>query len=248
MEEFVAANEDGTGSVYIKDGKFVVNKWPLDLDTVLKQKLPLFDHMPYDGWTLAHVRAISHGKKSVRNTHPFVKGEWAMAHNGIFHEYAPVKAVLQTLGKFEGETDSEVAATLWQVVGRQKFIESLDRSGVFMFLKNNGQLDVVCCTGGDLQFQKTKYGILMASELAHDKYRRSHTVLEGSFKLSKKGNFIHANWEKDEGANWGYMSPSHWAVDYNDWEDDDDLDIDKKYKSKPKIVSYSWGNRHIAYD
>jgi predicted glutamine amidotransferase len=249
LDPFSLGNDDGTGSVYIKDNEFVVNKWPLSFEEVVEKKLPLLDHMPYNGWTIAHVRAISHGGKSMRNTHPFILDNWAMAHNGIFSEYAPVKAVLQKALQvdFEGRTDSEVALQLWEHVGKEHFIKSMS-SGVFMFLNKTGQLDVVCCNGGDLMFQKTKWGVVLASELDRKEYKRTHTVLEGNFKLSKKGLFIHANWEKDKGANWGYASSAQWARSYSSWDDDEDIDL-LKVKSKSKVRrTFRWGKSHLAYD
>lgn len=243
IKDFSIGNDDGTGSVYIKDNEFIVNKWPLSFEDIVDKKLPLLDHMPYNGWTIAHVRAISHGGKSVRNTHPFILDNWAMAHNGIFSEYAPVKAILQKALRvdFESRTDSEVALQLWEHVGKEQFIKSMS-SGVFMFLNKTGQLDVVCCSGGDLMFQKTKWGVVLASELDKEKYKRTHTVLEGNFKLSKNGLFIHSNWEKDEGANWGYRS-SKWTKSYSSWDDDED-DL---YSKKPKKSrAYYWGNNNLA--
>jgi predicted glutamine amidotransferase len=243
IEEFSFGNNDGTGSVYIKDEKFIVNKWPLSFREVIDRRLPLLDHMPHNGWTIAHVRAISHGGKSMSNTHPFIHNNWAMAHNGIFSEYAPVKAVLQKALRvdFKGHTDSEVALQLWEHIGKEQFIKSMS-SGVFMFLNKLGQLDVICCSGGDLVFKKTKWGVVLASELNYNTYKRAHTVLEGTFKLSKKGTFIHANWEKDAGANWGYTSPN-WPNSYSSWHSEDDLDLERKPKK-----AYHWGNNHLAYD
>ena len=226
MENFYVGNEDGTGSVYVKDGKFVIHKWGLGFETVKKRNLPLFDHMPYPGWTLAHVRAASHGGKTTQNAHPFAKGDWALVHNGIFYDYAPVKAVLSTLTGFDGQTDSEVALAMWNQIGKEKFKKVIGHSGVFMFLKRNGQLKVVCTTGGDLVFQRTKNGILMASELPHEKYKRQNTVLEGEFHLNKSGGMIHEDWEKDiapiYSRNWG----KRWkTIDYSYLWDEEKSDF-----------------------
>jgi predicted glutamine amidotransferase len=206
MANFYLGNDDGTGSVYVKDGKFIVNKWNISFEEVLKKKLPLFDHMPYNGWTLAHVRAASHGKNTINNTHPFIKGDTAMVHNGIFQEYEPVKAALSATHTFKGQTDSEVAHALYQVAGKQKFTQAIE-SGVFMFLNRQGRVNVICKSGGDLVFQKTKQGVVMASELP-DSYRRKQTVMEGVFTLGKNGLIIYSNWEKDIAVNyargWNY--------------------------------------------
>ncbi|HVL87549.1 MAG TPA: class II glutamine amidotransferase [Candidatus Thermoplasmatota archaeon] len=55
------------------------------------------------GTVLAHLRAASAGL-SVRleNTHPFLHGRWAFAHNGTLHDYRPELSV-----PAEGDTDSE---------------------------------------------------------------------------------------------------------------------------------------------
>ncbi len=208
VQDFYMGNEDGTGSVYLKDGKFVVNKYHFSFEKVMEKKLPLLDHMPYNGWTLAHVRAASHGKNTMNNTHPFIKGENAMIHNGVFSEYAPVKAALAMNYKFKGQTDSEVAAVLYNVAGKQKFAKAIN-SGVYMFLNKSGRVHVVCKAGGDLVFQKTKYGHVMASELPHT-YGRTQTAMEGTFVLGKNGLIIRSNFEKDVAANWNYG----WTSEY----------------------------------
>lgn len=218
VENFYPGNDDGTGSVYVKDGKFIVNKWNFSFEDVVKKKLPMFDHMPYDGWTLAHVRAASHGKNTLNNTHPFVKGQHAMVHNGVFREFAPVKAALSATHTFRGQTDSEVAAVLYEVAGKEKFAKSID-SGVFMFLNREGRVHVVCKAGGDLVFQKTKLGIVMASELPST-YGRKQSVMEGVFTLGKNGLMIHSNWEKDTAASWtyGWGGYSRYAPEKQNWK------------------------------
>src|SRR5579859_2244118 len=134
LARFAKGNEDGTGSVYVKDGVFVVNKWALPLAQVVGRSYPLLDHMPYDGWTVCHLRAASHGGNTHDNTHPFVKGDWAVVHNGIWSEYDLVKAALKRYVKFSGETDSEVAAQLLATVGPKQFGRLIDYGGVFLSL------------------------------------------------------------------------------------------------------------------
>lgn len=200
VEDFYIGNEDGVGSVYVEDGKFQVNKWNFSFEKVYKKNLPLFDHMPHNGWTLAHVRAASHGKNTMNNTHPFLTRQHAMIHNGVFGQYEPVKAALSANYKFKGQTDSEVAAMLYEVAGKEKFAKAID-SGVFMFLNRDGRVHVVCKAGGDLVIQKTKHGIVMASELDTSKRQ---TVLEGVFTLGKNGQIIHSKWERDIPSTWNY--------------------------------------------
>ena len=110
LANFENKNTDGTGSAYVLDGKFVVDKWAKPFSSVIRTK-PFLSHMPYNGWTLAHLRAASHGDNVKKNTHPFVVGPWAFIHNGIWSEYNLVQLALSKQIKMEGETDSEVAAT-----------------------------------------------------------------------------------------------------------------------------------------
>lgn len=201
LRSLCVGNGDGVGSVYVKDGEFIVNKYPTDYETVAEKKLPLLDHMPYNGWTLVHVRAASHGKNTFNNTHPFVTKDFAMIHNGIFREWRIAKALLQG-HTFKGQTDSEVAAHVWEQIGRQKFLEIVS-SGVFMVLNRRGQLDVVCCDGNDLSFKRTGKGILLASEFSG---RRGVTeVQQGAFRLSRTGKFLSAKWERRETYNYSYV-------------------------------------------
>lgn len=201
LKNLCLGNGDGTGSVYVKDGEFIINKWPVDYDKVKEKKLPLLDHMPYNGWTLIHVRAASHGKNTFNNTHPFVVGDYAMIHNGIFREHRIAKALLKG-HTFKGQTDSEVAGHVWTELGRQKFLEILS-SGVFMFLNRRGQLDVICCDGNDLAFKRTDKGILLASEF--NSTRGVTSVQQGAFRLSRTGKFLSAKWEEQETYSYGYQ-------------------------------------------
>lgn len=164
LEEFSRGNTDGTGVVYVKDGEFVNQRWPISLAKVMSKQLPLLDHMPYDGWTIAHLRAGTHGGNTVENTHPFIKNKWAIAHNGVWSEHALVRAALKKHVKFEGETDSEVAAEVFATVGPKQFSKIVNFGGVFLGLNLNGELWVVK-TSGDLEMTKTKYGMLLASTL-----------------------------------------------------------------------------------
>lgn len=202
LEDFYIGNEDGTGSVYVKDNKFIANRYNFSFAKVVKRGLPLLEHMPYNGWTLAHVRSASHGGNTIVNTHPFIKRDVAMVHNGIFDQYDLVKAALSSTHKFRGQTDSEVAAVLWNRAGRDKFRDVV-RRGVYMFLNRDGRVDVVGNEGSDLVFQNTKWGTVMASELPPS-FQRKVNVLEGYFKLGRGGRMIFSDWKKDK-----FMSYDH---------------------------------------
>lgn len=185
LSRFVASNTDGTGSVYVKDGEFVVNKWPIPLDKALNKSL--LSHMPYDGWTVVHLRAASHGGNKMTNTHPFVKGKWSIVHNGIWSEYDLVKSALKKYVSFEGETDTEVAAQLFADVGPKRFSKLVEFGGVFIGLNLNGDLWVVK-TSGDLEMVKTKKGQLLGSTLPE--VFEAETQPEGWLHFNTKGELV----------------------------------------------------------
>ena len=145
LKRMEGSNKDGTGSVYVKDGQFIVNKLPVPLDEAIV-KIPLLDHMPYDGWTVVHMRAATHGGNEVCNTHPFIKGSWAVVHNGVWSDNKVLKAGLPDI-KWEGETDSEVAAHLLNVAGPEKFCDVVSGGGVFLALNQSGLLLAIKTSG-----------------------------------------------------------------------------------------------------
>ncbi len=190
LENFENKNIDGTGSVYLQDGKFVVQKWAKPFSWVVRNR-PFLTHMPYNkGWTLVHLRAASHGKNRQENTHPFIVGPWAMIHNGIWSEYNLVKMALSKTIKTQGDTDSEVAAHFWNVIGPKKFSEAVDYSGVFMSLNKNGHLWMVK-TSGELEINALTNGrLLLASELHPMTYEKRIDALNGWYHFGPDGKYI----------------------------------------------------------
>jgi predicted glutamine amidotransferase len=198
--QFEGCNTDGVGSAYLSNGKFIVDKHPTSLTDLLSAGHPFLGHMPYNaGWTIAHLRAASHGENAHRNTHPFIvgagnreagEGEWCIAHNGIWSDYSVVKLALSKFVKFSGETDSEVAAELINLVGPKAFSEEVTFGGVYLSLNKNGDLWAVK-TSGDLEcFHRTDKTILLASDLDGRKYRRAYEHERGWYRYNKHGKYV----------------------------------------------------------
>lgn len=189
LANFEDHNTDGTGSAYVRDGQLIVEKWPKSFSKVIRKK-PFLAHMPYDGWTIAHLRAASHGAPSYENTHPFIVGPWAFIHNGIWNDYKLIKLALSKYSKFHGDTDSEVAANLWDLIGPKKFSKEIEYGGIFMGLKNDGSLWVVKASG-ELEIKLLeKQQILLASEFDKTKYDNIVDALYGWYHFDKNGIYV----------------------------------------------------------
>jgi len=193
---FEKNNTDGVGSAYLKNGGFVIDKYPCSLGKILSKRIPFLEHMPHNGWTIAHLRAASHGNNKKVNTHPFLVGKWAIMHNGIWSEYNVVKLALEKTIKFQGETDSEVAAHLINTAGPLRFMEEAD-GGVFVGLKKNGELHVMkTSTTSDLALSPWRNVNLLASELSFIKYRETEEKPAGWYKFNADGILVNQKKKK----------------------------------------------------
>jgi hypothetical protein len=220
--DFERANTDGVGSVHIQDGKFIVDKYPKSISEILKDKVPFLSHMPHNGWTVAHLRAASHGCNSMENTHPFIVKDWAVVHNGIWGEYNIAKLALCTIVDFKGETDSEVAAHMINLVSPKVFAQEIEFGGVFLALNINGELHVMK-TSGDLQLCSLQdKRIVIASEFPTGKYKRSWEGLVGWYVFGKRGRY-----KAHKAKKWGF--------DSDEDEGGDDLE---EFVGKPYVPSY----------
>jgi predicted glutamine amidotransferase len=197
MEGF---NRDGVGSAYARpDGRFVIKRYPWSLRSLLtehKDRDKFLSHMPHDGWTIVHLRIATHGGIAVQNTHPFTAGEWCVVHNGVWDGHAGARLALSNSIKFRGETDSEVAAHLINIVGPKKFaeglIDGLDYGGVFLALNRNGHLWVLK-TSGELENLTHKGATLLASSIMVEapKVKR---CLDGWYHYTNKGKLLDKRW------------------------------------------------------
>jgi len=197
LKNFENNNTDGTGAAWIdENGNFIVEKYPKSLTKILRRRRFL-DHMPHNGWTIAHLRAASVGDNKFQNTHPFIAGKWAVCHNGSFSEHKIVRLALSNKIKFEGETDSEAAAHLLSVSGPKKFSENVDFSGVFLALNQNGELWAIK-TSGDLEIQAlTQDRVLLSSSLSFEKFERPVEAHIGWYHFDKAGCYIKHKKQRD---------------------------------------------------
>jgi hypothetical protein len=188
-------NIDGVGCAYIDaNGKFVCQKWAVSLSKIIEDGIPFMQHMAgegHNGWTIAHVRAMSRGAIAIKNTHPFIiDDKWAFAQNGTWNDYSVVKLALSKTVKFEGETDTEVAGHLFSIAGPREFCGAIDNAGVFLGLRKDGSLYIVK-TSGLLEFNEfPDKRILAASDLKQITYPQSETVQAGWYYFNKSGKLI----------------------------------------------------------
>jgi predicted glutamine amidotransferase len=187
LKTFESYNKDGVGSVYVNNRKFIVDKHPTSLSALLEKGHDFLSHMPYNGWTLAHLRAASHGGKAHRNTHPFIIGGSAFIHNGVWRDYNIAKPLLEQEVSFKGETDTEVAGHYLRKIGAKRFLQEIDFGGVFVSLKRNGKLEIVKTSGDLTVFKRSDGTYLIASTLDSDKYKNQKEWEEGWYRFSKHG-------------------------------------------------------------
>lgn len=190
LYNFAKGNTDGTGEVYLNaKGEFVVNKIPDSLPRAFK-KIDLLGHMPHDGWTVVHLRAATHGKPKLANTHPFVKGDWAVAHNGVWSEHKVARAAMKPYVNLEGQTDSEVAAQVLANVGPGAFYQAVDFGGVFLALNKSGELWAIK-TSGDLEIAEYGDDVVVASEFERNWGSEYQNC--GVIHFSKTGKILEKN-------------------------------------------------------
>lgn len=214
MEAYGASNRDGVGIAYAKDGELVVKKWPSSWEALEKRKVDVFAHMPCNSWTIAHVRAATHGEVTVDNTHPFIKGDWAVCHNGIYSGHRVAKALLMEMDEtFVGQTDSEVGASLIAKFGPKRFLRfTSSHDGTWLALNKDGTLYVMVAGGAcDIFKMKGSKGkVVVASALTNEGVK---SVAEGWIRFNAKGRMRNGKYKFEKpysyagaGAGYGYSS------------------------------------------
>lgn len=202
VTKFVGGNDDGVGEAYAKDGEFKINKYPYSYQQAVGKGDTLFKHMPYKGWTLAHVRFATHGGNEYKNTHPIVKGNIAVVHNGVFSQANIIRAAMADSVKWTGDTDTEVAAYMLHKHGPEGFYTIMDKyahsPGVFLALHRDGSLVAVKC-GGDLElFRASNETFILASTFPlGDMYRKSREASNGILKFDPEGHALNFKFDKE---------------------------------------------------
>jgi glutamine amidotransferase len=87
--------------------------WTVEKDTSTALDCPRFHEASQrlgGRLLVAHIRRGTVGKRSLLNTHPFVRGAWVFAHNGTIEDkgFLESRASATRLAEVEGETDSEL--------------------------------------------------------------------------------------------------------------------------------------------
>ena len=229
MEDQCGGNKDGVGTGYIdldNNSAFVRTRFPGSLQDAMKKKVPLFDHMPSKSWTLAHVRAATHGGNEVKNTHPFIKNDWMMVHNGVFHPSDAIRYALGDMVKWEGETDSETALYLFERDKPAIFSKAVTTGGVFMGLHRKNFITVVK-TSGDLELREDEqFGLFLASDIKGD--YEAKDVGNGIITISQGGKVVKEGTTAEIKKKVNYSSTSY-------------------YNSNSGESYESWRNRHLPF-
>ena len=239
MAAYGSSNRDGVGIAYAKDGELVVKKWANSWDFLESKKVDVFAHMPCSSWTIAHVRAATHGEVTVDNTHPFVKGDWAVVHNGIYGGHNVARALLTEMGStFQGQTDSEVGAELINRFGPKRFLMFTgSHDGTWLALNKSGELYVVVAGGAcDIfKLKGSKGKVVVASALTNDGVK---SVDSGWIRLNHKGK-IRGGKYKLEASYAGYSSYPSAGYQYQSYQNGDTPDQKKWEKKWEK----KWGKK-----
>lgn len=99
---------DGTGIAFIENNQLHVLKDNISATDFVKTKSfkQLVNRMP--NIMIGHVRRRSTGNKDLNNTHPIIKGNWALVHNGTVSNVKLAKEKLRGKYKAKTDLDSEV--------------------------------------------------------------------------------------------------------------------------------------------
>ena len=102
---------DSAGLAIIKNNKFEHSK---DIGKISNLEKNVKKNKLSGNIVIAHTRWATHGKPSINNSHPFIKKNCALVHNGIIENYEElIKYYLINKKKLKSDTDSEVIAEIY---------------------------------------------------------------------------------------------------------------------------------------
>ncbi len=184
-------NKDGTGECYVKDGKFVLNKYVQPLDKVIKKGKVFLDHLPHNGFTIIHIRRASVGLVEKSNSQPFVSlnKEIAAIHNGTCYGTGLLSLYLSTCLGYEGDSDSRAITEILSRVGVRNFAEYQDFGGTFAVLNLDGSIEIAKLSR-ELSLHYTEDGsCIISSEFDESKYK-SIELANGYYKFDAQGRYV----------------------------------------------------------
>lgn len=99
-------HKDGWGVAWYDANKNYLKKYTTDayLDS---RFLSLFNKIDSSDLVISHLRKMSVGKISIKNTHPFQINNWSFCHNGTIENSDKIKIKKSLRTRMTGDTDSE---------------------------------------------------------------------------------------------------------------------------------------------
>ena len=150
---------DSAGVAVLNDGKIEVEKAQGRLKNLIEKTK---DGSSLPGLAgIGHTRWATHGAPNDINSHPHVSGDgrFAIVHNGIIENFAPIKEELQARGHvFVSETDTEVVAHLIEEYYKGDFKAAVMKA--VSRLEGAYALGIVCS-----DFPGTVFGVSQAAPL-----------------------------------------------------------------------------------
>ena len=102
---------DSSGLAIIKNNQFEYSK---DIGKISNLEKNVKKNKLSGNIVIAHTRWATHGKPSIKNSHPFVKNNCALVHNGIVENYSDLMKYYSINKKnLKSDTDSEVIAEVY---------------------------------------------------------------------------------------------------------------------------------------